>query len=127
MELARRLGRNLALQDLCCLAYHGYMLLRACLAADYPTARNGIPLLSGLLLVTALTVVVVRGELLPAGRTRALLYRCGLVVPVALCYLPLRHALPALGNRLLDPELWRLDIWLFGDTPAQMLERFVTP
>jgi hypothetical protein len=127
MELGRRLSRNLAIQDVCCLAYHIVMIVRVALAPNRALARAALPQLALLLLAAALTILLVRGELLPPGRLRGLVYRFGLLLSTILSYVPLRYALPALGNRLLDPELMAIDVRLFADTPARQLERFVSP
>ena len=126
LHFDRVLG-NLAAQDVCCLAYHGYMLVRAALAPDQVMAHRAMPLLLGLFIATALTISLVRGELLPAGRLRAIVYRLGIILPAVLAYVPLRYALPALGVPLRDVLLRNVDILLFGETPAVWLERYVTP
>jgi hypothetical protein len=127
MELGRRLTRNLAIQDLCCLAYHIHMIVRVALAPNRTLAQAALPQLFLMLGAAALTILLTRGEILPAGRLRGLVYRFGLLLSTILSYVPLRYALPALGNPLLDPQLLAIDVWLFHDTPARWLERFVTP
>jgi hypothetical protein len=122
-----RILRNLATQDFCCLGYHTYMLLRMALAPRQALAHAALPELWVLLGVTALTLVAVRGELLPPGRGRALVYRLGMMVPIVLAYLPLRYALSALDQPLLDGALCHLDELALGQTPAVYFERFVTP
>jgi hypothetical protein len=108
------------------LIYYSYMMVRAVLAADKVKARPGLLLLFELFVITGLTIGVVRGEILPPGRLRALVYRIGVIVPQAVSYVALRYVLPALGNPLCDPLLLRIDLKLFGDTPARQLERFVS-
>src|SRR5262245_11410189 len=107
--LVQRLRRNLAAQDLICLAFHAYLCLRVCLAPDSLDAQRSRPQMLALLLLTGTTVLLVRGELLPAGGLRAALYRLGIIVPVVLSYVPLRHLLPALRVPLLDAPLLALD------------------
>jgi hypothetical protein len=124
---SERVVRNLAAQDICCLAYHGYMLARAAMAPQQGTAQLAMPMLLGLFAATALTIVLVRGELLPAGRLRAIVYRLGIILPVILAYLPLRHVLPALGVPLRDALLRNIDILLIGETPAVWMQRYVSP
>lgn len=120
-----RVLRNLAAQDVCCLTYHGYMLARVALAPDQVMAQRAMPLLLFLFAATGLTILLVRGELLPAGQLRAIVYRLGIMVPIILGYLPLRYALPALGVPLRDTLLQSVDVLLFGETPAVWLERYV--
>jgi hypothetical protein len=121
-----RIQRNLTAQDGCCLAYHSYMLGRMALAPQRALAHEALPGLLALFFVTALTIVLVRGELLPPGRLRALFYRVGIMVPIILAYVPLRAALPALGRPLLDGPLFHIDVLLLGETPSMMLERYIT-
>lgn len=125
--LGGRLRRNLATQDLCCLAYHGYMLGRALEAPARPEGDAGLLQLLALFAVTVVTVLVVRGELMPAGRARAIFYRVGIMAPIVLAYVPLRYALKALALPLHDAQLCRIDELVLGQTPARHLERFVSP
>jgi hypothetical protein len=123
----RRLTSNLAAQDLCVLAYFLYQLVLLLRLADSPDARAARPPLLGLTALALATVTLVRGELVPAGRLRALLYRVCMVFSVVGCYLAMRPYLLARRAVLLDERLLRLDQLLFGQTPAVAWERFATP
>lgn len=126
-RIIRALGRNVAFQDVCCVAFHAYMSLRVLLAPDGPDASAARPEALALLLITSSVVLLVRGEVLRPGVARALLYRVGMVAPMVLSYLALRHLLPALRPQLLDAAFLRLDERIFGVTPARWLARFASP
>jgi hypothetical protein len=124
---ARTLGRtlqNLAFQDWVALAFHVYMTTRVLLAPPSPEAEVALRFSLALLSVTAVTALLTRGALLPAGRARALLYRLGIFLPLILSYFELRFLLPALDPHLLDPELWAIDRALLGTTPAVWMAQF---
>lgn len=126
-QVLRVTWRNLAFQDGCCLLFHASMWLRLQLAPAGPHKDAAQPGLLLLFLCTAATVLLVRGEVLPPGRLRALVYRVGLIAPMPLSYFTLRHFLPALQPILLDARFLRLDERLFGQTPARLLEPLVSP
>jgi hypothetical protein len=121
-----RFLRNLATQDVCCVVFHAYMFVRMLCAPASANASLGRLLTLLLLSFTLLTIVLVRGELLPPGRARALLYRLGMIAPIPLSYLSLRVVLPALRPQLLDDALLRLDQALLADTPARLWEAYVS-
>ena len=126
VTLGRTFARMLAPQDVVVVAFELYLWLRALLTPlghGVVYARN---VSFGLLATTLVVLGLTRGELLPRSRLRAVLYRLGLVVPMACVYLALRRYLPALGAPLLDAQLLALDRRLFGETPAVMLERFAS-
>jgi hypothetical protein len=116
--------RNLTFQDGVCFAAQLFMLGRVACAPGAP-----LPALlwtAALFGVTALTVTLVRGELLPRGRLAATAYRAGIFAPMVLSYFSLRTVLPALRPKLLDGELLALDRALFGETPALRLAPLAT-
>lgn len=123
----RRLLRNLAAQDLCVLAYLTYQGVRLFRLPDSSEAREARPPLLILSAVALFSITLVRSELLPAGRRRALLYRIGMVFSVVGCYLAMRPYLLAHRARLLDGSLLAIDRALFGETPALVWQRFATP
>ena len=125
--VARTLLRNLAFQDVGALLFHGYLALRVMAAPDSPDAVFARRFAMALVLITATTLVLTRGELLRPGRLRALVYRVGLFTPVPLSYFLLRSLLPALQPELLDTHLWAIDEAIFGTTPAVWLNRLNTP
>lgn len=122
-----RLLRNLAAQDYCVLAYLTYQGVRLFRFPDSPEAREARPPLLILTGVALFTITLVRSELLPAGRRRALLYRVGMVFSVVGCYLAMRPYLLAPRARLLDGSLIVIDRALFGETPALAWQRFASP
>jgi hypothetical protein len=127
LQALSRVVRNVAVQDLIILCYHSYMLARVWLAPASEDAHTGRWMTSGLLVITLVILLLTRGELLLPGFGRSCAYRLGMFVPVVLSYLTLRTCLPALQPRLLDAQLLQIDRVLFGETPAILLDRFVTP
>lgn len=119
--------RNLAFQDHAALLFHGYMTLRILLAPESPNAHTARPLSLSLLACTLVTIVVVRGQLLPPGFLRALVYRVGMVAPFPLNYFVLRYHLPALQVPLRDLALLRIDEAVLGATPAAALAPLASP
>lgn len=119
-------ARNLALQDAFMLAYHGYLWVLATSSARGPLAPS-VRLQASWLLVLALGfVALTRGELLPRGPLRAFAYRAGMFGGMLAPYFLLRPLLQALEPRVLDAELLALDRALFGGTPAEWLDAFVS-
>jgi hypothetical protein len=121
-----RLARNCAPQDVVVLTFQLYLWLRALLAPESAGAIYARNVSFGLLASSAITIALCRGELLPPGPTRALIHRLGLALPLAGVYLALRRYLPALALQPCDAALLALDRRLFGETPAVLLERFVS-
>lgn len=115
-------AQNLATQDVIALAFHGYLFLRVELAPDSPAAIVARRLALALLVVTACSIALARGELIRSQRARALTYRLGLFIPMVLSYFEMRILLPALQPELMDRRLYAIDLWLFGTTPATWME-----
>lgn len=111
-------AQNLALQDVIALAFHAYLFLRVSVAPDSPDAIVARRLALALLVVTACSMVLTRGEVIRGQRARALTYRLGLFLPMVLSYFEMRILLPALQPELMDHELFAIDRWLLGTTPA---------
>jgi hypothetical protein len=116
---SRSLSRNITFQDRACLAAHGFMLGRVLCTPGTPWAA--LSWSAALFLSTALTVALVRSELLPRGRCAAAAYRVGIFAPMVLSYFSLRTVLPALQPALLDAQLLAIDRALLGETPAAWL------
>ncbi len=116
--------QNMAVQDWVTTAFHSYMLLRVLAAPDSADASFARKLALALLTLTVCTVILVRGEIVPKGRLRAVLYRLGLFTPVVLSYFEMRTLLPALQPVLLDAQLLAIDHAIFVITPAVWLQRF---
>jgi len=122
---ASPLLRNLTFQDRVCLASHLFMFGRVLCTRGAPLAA--LAWSTALLCSTALTVALVRGELLPRGRLAAAAYRVGIFAPMVLSYFSLRTVLPGLRPALLDEQLLALDRALLGETPAALLAPLASP
>jgi len=118
--------QNLAVQDAIALAFHGYLFLRVSIAPDSPDATIARRLALALLVVTACSMVLTRGEVIRRRRARALTYRLGLFVPMVLSYFELRVLLPALQPDLMDHRLFAIDLWLLGTTPSVWMQAWNT-
>jgi len=128
--VARRVSRGvqqLAVQDYVLLGYHAFMWLRVLRAPDGIDAAHARATTLVLLVVTVLGLALVRGEVIGPGPARSILYRLIAFVPAACSYFELRPLLHGLRPRLVDDALMRIDVAIFGDTPARMLEPISTP
>jgi len=115
-------AQNLAVQDVLALAFHSYLFLRVSVAPDSTNASIARQVSFGLLVITACSMVLTRGELIRGQRARAITYRLGLVVPMILSYFEMRVLLPALQPVLMDHRLFAIDRWLLGTTPSIWME-----
>jgi hypothetical protein len=115
-------AQNLATQDVMALAFHAYLFLCVSIAPDSPDATVARRLALALLVVTACSLVLARGEVIRGRRARALTYRLGLFMPMVLSYFEMRVLLPALQPDLLDHQLFAIDLWLLGTTPSVWME-----
>ncbi|MFZ1864632.1 MAG: phosphatase PAP2 family protein [Polyangiales bacterium] len=115
-------AQNLATQDVIALAFHGYLFLRIELAPDSPNATVARRLALALLVITACSLILTRGEVIRGQRARALTYRLGLLIPMVLSYFEMRTLLPALHPELMDHKLYAIDLWLLGTTPSVWME-----
>jgi hypothetical protein len=127
LGVVRVAAANLSFIDWFALLFHAAMTARVMVAPDSPEALIARRAFYALIGVTLATLLLVRGELLPAGRVRAFVYRLGLMAPISGSYFVLKYHLPALQPRLLDGTLLALDTAIFGVSPAVFLDRFVTP
>jgi len=118
--------QNLAVQDAIALAFHGYLFVRVTIAPDSSDATVARRLALALLVVTACSMVLTRGEVIRGTRARALTYRLGLFVPMVLSYFEMRVLLPALHPNLMDHRLFAIDLWLLGTTPSVWMEAWNT-
>jgi hypothetical protein len=121
---ASTLVSQMAVQDWLLLGFHSYINLRLALAPDGPDASLARRLALTLLVATAVVVTLVRAEIIPPGRWRALFYRVGLLIPTVLSYFEMRYVMPALALPLLDHPLLAIDQAIFDVTPSVWLERF---
>ncbi len=115
-------AQNLAVQDVIALAFHAYLFLRVSIAPDSPDATVARRLALTLFVITACSMVLARGEVIPSQRARALTYRIGLFMPMVLSYFEMRVLLPALQPELMDHQLFAIDRWLLGTTPSIWME-----
>ena len=118
--------QNRAVQDAIALAFHAYLFLRVSIAPDSPDALTARRLAFALLVVTACSMILTRGEVIRRRRARALTYRLGLFVPMVLSYFELRVLLPALQPDLMDHRLFAIDLWLLGTTPSIWMQAWNT-
>lgn len=122
-----KLRANMAAHDWFCLSYHTAMFLRVAVAPDSENAFIARKFSATLLAATVIALLFTRGELLPKGIARAIVYRIGIFTPVFVSYFELRYLLPALQPHLLDATLYQIDRTLFGRSPSEYLDAFVTP
>lgn len=116
--------RDLAFQDVAAPVFHAYMLFRAYTATPGPHLQGAHRWSAILFFITVATVILVRGRFLPEGRTRSLVYRLGIFVPMVTSYFELADLLPALKPHLLDAQLYHIDRALFGETPSILMQRW---
>jgi hypothetical protein len=119
--------RNLALQDYAMLGLHGTLATEALLRVTGGISNHVIAHTLELFAATLLCVALTRGEVLPRGPLRSLVYRFGMFGTMVGSYFELRPLLPALSELRLDRVLVGLDQTMFGETPSLWLDRFVTP
>lgn len=122
-----RVRANMAAHDWFCVLYHAGMYLRVAFAPDGENAFIARWFSGTLLTATVITLLVTRGEVLPRGLVRGIVYRVGLFTPIFVSYFELRYLLPALQPHLLDAELYHIDQVLFGRSPSEYLDAFVNP
>jgi membrane-associated phospholipid phosphatase len=122
-----RAWRNLAPQDALLLGLHAFLTVRVSLAPPSPTRTLASGLTASLLLVALATVLLCRGEILPAGRFRAMLYRTLALACFGGSYFEMRYVLAALQAPLQDGVLLAIDLRFLGLTPAVWLERWLSP
>jgi hypothetical protein len=130
LELASRVAsacvRNLKLQDAATLCLCSWLTVRTLIDPRATQSHTGLVPVLTLFCAGLLTILLTRGEIISAGPERALVYRCGMFGTLAGSYFVLRPVLAALQLNLLDTQLLALDTKLFGQTPALLLDRFVT-
>lgn len=119
--------RELALHDVIVCAYLGTLALAVLLADPHPLPTSCLWQSSSLFAGTVAIVVAVRGGLLGRNAVSSLLYRSCLVGSVVGSYFMLRDLLPVVSPGALDPQLYALDLALFGGEPAIWMERWASP
>ena len=103
------------------------MNARLLLAPPTPGRELALALSLGLFAITLGILLLGRATARPASPRRALIYRFGVLASVVLSYFELATLLPALSPKLLDVQLYQIDRFLFGETPAKLLAHFATP
>jgi hypothetical protein len=118
---------NMATHDVMILSFHLLLCLRLACAPVGLARGIAARIAVGLLLLTIVTLLLCRGEILPRGRLRGAAYRILAICCVLLSYFEMRILLPALQPVLLDSQLLAIDKALFGVTPALWLEQWISP
>ncbi len=124
--LAARIVRNASWQDYVVAVFQLYLAIQGMMVAAGPHSAQARAYTLGLLAMTIVTVVVVRGELLGPGWLRGLVYRVGICTPVALSYVEVKSLMAAMDPALVDQQLYAIDRALFGVTPAVWFAQFHT-
>jgi hypothetical protein len=119
--------RSLAVQDWLVFAYALLLNLAVAAAPPGPVHERCAVRVGGLLALIILTLVSVRGRLLPGSFLPALVYRVGVYGTVQISYFFFRELLPLVNPRSLDHELRVLGMRLFGAEPALTLDAWVNP
>lgn len=114
---------NIAIQDVVALIFHSYVFFRTVMAPENEHTELAQRFSFSLLAISVSTILIARGELLPKGKARALVYRTGLFVPMVLSYFEMRFVLPAVAPRLFDAELMHIDELIFGTSPVFWLDK----
>ncbi len=117
---------NMAIQDFVMFGFHSLMWLKAMLAPDSTDSSIARGSTFALVCAVTVTLLLTRGGILAAGPKRAIAYRLGMFGPMLCSYFTLRALLHGLQPVLLDSALLRIDEMIFGVTPSQFLDRFVT-
>ena len=117
---------SFAMQDWLVLAYLLVLLTGTLLGAG-PHRRVAITCLVVDTAVFLACMLVARSEV---GKWRVaadVLYRVGLIGAVIASFLQLDLIMPTVSERLVDLQLYNLDLAVFGFEPAQSWDRYVTP
>lgn len=114
---------NIAIQDILAIIFHSYVFFRTVMAPETEHTELAQRFSFALLAITVITILIVRGEILPKGKARSLIYRTGLFLPMVFSYFEMRFVLPAVAPRVFDAELMRIDELIFGVAPVIWLER----
>lgn len=124
---ARRLSREIAMQDWLVLGYLITLTLAVATAEPAPLRVQCLKYSLGLLVFCATTLVLVRGNLVRDGFFGPMGYRLAVYGTVQLSYFLLRDLLPVVNPGSLDQELLEFDLRWFGFEPVIWMDRFVTP
>jgi len=118
--------RNMGNVDWILIVFHCLLLTRVLFAPASDLATTALWGSVALLTGTILTMLLCRGELIPAGRFRAVAYRLLAISSVCVSYFEMGVLLPAMKAPLWDAELLWLDRVLFGETPAVVWAKYLS-
>lgn len=124
----QRLRANVAVHDGLLVVFHAWILIwSGSSAAVSPEAQLGRRMALTLLVTTALTILLVRADVVPRGAVRGAIYRLVLITSLPASYYAIACSARAMQPELFDMELWAIDRALFGVTPAEWLVRLNRP
>lgn len=118
--------RSLAVQDWLVFAYALILNVAVAAAPPGPVHERCAVRVGGLMLLIIVTLVTVRGRLLPGAALPALVYRVGVYGTVQISYFFLRELLPLVNPHSVDHELHALGLRLFGAEPALTFDGWVS-
>lgn len=128
LSFLRRLGRELALQDIVIGVYLTLLMSAVLAAAKGPDRADSIMTVVIDIVAYTIGITLTRGAILrPGSFANGFLYRMTVFFPVLLTYFQLRSILPAVSPHSLDGDLLAFDMRVFGFEPAVSWDRFVTP
>ena len=117
---------SFAMQDWLMVSYL-LVLLVCVLLGDGPRRRMAIACVLVDLVVFFACMFIARGEIERWRFAADMLYRLGLIGVLVGSFLQLHLILPTVSDRVVDADIHRLDLAIFGFEPAQSWDRFVTP
>lgn len=123
----RRLLTELAVQDWFVLGYLMVLFFAVAIAPESAARTMNLQRLSALLVVSGGSIVAVRGNILTRPLLGPLFYRLSILLVLVASYLMLQGLLPVVSSRVLDSQLYQLDLKVFGVEPALWMDQFVTP
>ena len=119
--------RRWASLDVLLASYYGVFVLAACFGSgpNHALAMKGM---SANLVVFVATVAFHRSDVAERfSLFKSALYRTVLFAAFLTSYLQLQIVLPSVTSRILDAQVYAVDLALFGFEPALAWDRFVTP
>ncbi len=119
--------RRWASLDVLLVSYYGVFVLAACFGSgpNHALAMKGM---SANLVVFVATVAFHRSDVAQRfSLFKSALYRTVLFAAFLTSYLQLQIVLPSVTTRILDAQVYAVDLALFGFEPALAWDRFVTP
>lgn len=123
----KQLLRQFAVQDYFVI---GYCIALNLATLNAPTAElrtQSFHTVFPLLLIALVSVVLIRGGAIKNAFVAALLYRMAIYGTVQISYFLFHRFLPAINPGSLDPQLYDLDMSIFGFEPAMLMDTCVSP